>query len=105
MKDRGTLLAELLNVAPGYVTAVTIEPGGSQGGLDYGASVYEVVVLDDAVVAYRYSDDSVNGAWEIGAPDDVIDAVVERLDVLEDIEDDVLEDIEDDVLEDIEDIE
>jgi len=99
MKDRKTLIdeleTELSESTIGYVTAITVVPGGVLNGLAYNASVYEVVVLDATTVAFRYSDDSVNGAWEIGAPDDVIDAVVERLDVLEDIEDDVLEDIED----------
>ena len=81
MKDRGMLLGELETELSestiGYVTAITVVPGGVLNGLAYNASVYEVVVLDATTVAFRYSDDSVDGAWEVGASDDVINAVID----------------------------
>ena len=83
MEDQQALLDELKTelylTLTGYVTDVTVVPGGSLNGLDYNASVYEVVVLDadGATVAYRYSDDSIAGVWEVGTLDDVIDAVID----------------------------
>ena len=96
MKDRGMLLGELETELSestiGYVTAVTVVPGGSLNDLDYNASVYEVVALeaDGATVAYRYSDDSISDTWQIGTCADVVDAVIDarntQIERIEDIE-------------------
>ena len=83
MEDQQALLEELETelylTLTGYVTTVTVSPGGSLNGLDYNASVYEVVSLeaDGATVAYRYSDDSISDTWQIGTCADVVDAVID----------------------------
>ena len=81
MEDQQALLeeleAELSESTIGYVTAITVVPGGVLNGLAYNASVYEVVVLDATTVAFRYSDDSISDTWQIGTCADVVDAVID----------------------------
>jgi len=72
------LEAELYLKPTGYTTVLTVEPGGTQNDLDFGACVYEIVVLDTdgKSIAYRYSDDSINQDWQIGTLGEVADLVV-----------------------------
>lgn len=60
----------------GFTTFAQVEPGGTQNGLGYNASGFDVVVLDNdgRTVAYRYSDDTINDDWTIGDLEDVADA-------------------------------
>lgn len=62
----------------GFTTFVQVEPGGTQNGLGYNASGFDIVVLDNdgRTVAYRYSDDTFNDDWTIGDLEDVADAVI-----------------------------
>lgn len=62
----------------GYTTFAQVEPGGTQNGLGYNASGFDIVVLDNdgRTVAYRYSDDTINDDWTIGDLEDVADAVI-----------------------------
>ena len=56
-------------------SAITIVPGGRQDGLDYGAAVVEFIKLDEDTVVYRYSDDSLDGNWEMGSVEDLYDEI------------------------------
>lgn len=59
----------------GYYTAIVVEPARTRNGLDYGPELVEVVVLgkDGSVVAYRESDDLLDGAWRLGSPADALE--------------------------------
>ena len=61
----------------GFVTFVTVVPGGTQNGLDYGPVGVEVVVLDADTVAYRGCSDSQDTEWQVGQAEDVIDLALQ----------------------------
>lgn len=77
IKLEAELTDELYLKQTGHTTFVQVEPGGTLNGLGYGASGFDVVVLDDDgdAIAYRYTDDSIDTEWKIGDIGDVADAV------------------------------
>lgn len=57
----------------GHVIGIEIVPAGRVGGLDHGGAWVDVVVLDGDVIAYRYSDDSVDTPWQLGEAADAVE--------------------------------
>ncbi len=75
---------ELYLKPTGYCTAIVVEPGGTENGLDYGPELVEVVVLgkDGRVVAYRECDDMLDGDWRLGSPADALELAQANYEIL-----------------------
>jgi hypothetical protein len=73
-----TVEQELYGKSAGYTSGITVAPGGSKDGLDYGPNVVEIVVLDHdgRTVAYRFSTDSQDTDWELGVIEDAVDLAI-----------------------------
>jgi len=70
---------ELYQKTTGDRTFLTVTPGGSRDGLDYGPAGIEIVVLDHdgQTIAYRYSDDALDADWSLGSIEDAVTAATE----------------------------
>ena len=69
---------ELYLKPTGYTTSIEVFPGGQIDGLDYGPGLIEIVVLDrdGATIAFRSSDDNMDGPWTIGTIEDAVDQAI-----------------------------
>ena len=78
MKDQmiEALEQELAHKDIGYHTTCEVLPGSDLCD----ASVIEIVALgaDGEVIAYRYSDDSIDEDWQIGTIEDAVEACLAR---------------------------
>ena len=82
------LAQELYRKDTGHTTAITALPGGQKDGLDYNATVVEIVVLDidGDTIAYRASSDAQDEDWQLGTIKDAVKCAIDYRDAIEDAE-------------------
>lgn len=77
---------ELYGKSTGYVTTLTVVPGGQKDGLNFGPINVEIVVLDSDgdTLAYRVSTDTFDDEWQFGDPASAVDRFIEYQEMVED---------------------